>query len=129
MAYLKGRWTDMRMESVISLLLIGGVISSAVIVIAGGALYLLHHGLELPDYRVFHGEPPDLRTLGGILTDAFSLRGRGLIELGIILLIATPVARVAFSIFGFLEQRDYTYVVVTLIVLTLLLFSLSGSIG
>lgn len=94
----------------------------------GGGLYLLRHGLELPDYRVFHGAPANLCSLRGIFGEAMLFRGRGLIDLGVMLLIATPVARVAFSIFGFMEQRDFTYVIVTLIVLILLLFSLSGGI-
>ncbi|HEX9024082.1 MAG TPA: DUF1634 domain-containing protein, partial [Geobacteraceae bacterium] len=115
-----------RMEAIIAVLLLCGVAISAVVVGAGGMLYLLRHGLERPDYAVFRGEPADLRTLGGIFSDVVSLRGRGMIELGVLLLVATPVARVAFSIFGFLRQRDYTYVVVTLIVLGSLLFSLSG---
>jgi uncharacterized membrane protein len=117
------------MESIIAVLLLGGVALSAVIVLAGGALYLLRHGMEPPDYRVFHGEPPNLRSLHGIVADTITFHGRGIIELGLLLLIATPVARVAFSIFGFLRQRDYTYVVVTLIVLILLLFSLAGGFG
>jgi len=129
MARAKRIWSDLQMESIIAALLLGGVASSAIIVIAGGALYLLRHGLEPPDYRVFHGEPADLRSLHGIVTDAMLLRSRGVIELGLLLLIATPVARVAFSIFGFLRQGDHTYVVVTLIVLTLLLFSLCGGFG
>ncbi len=122
-------WTDLRMESVISVLLLCGVASAALVVLAGGVIYLMRHGLESPDYRVFHGEPPDLRSLRGIVADTMALRGRGLIELGLLLLIATPLARVAFSVFGFLRQKDYTYVFVTLIVLALLLFSLSGGFG
>ena len=129
MANGKRPWTDMRMEQVIATLLLCGIASSMAIVLMGGAIYLLRHGLEYPDYRVFHGEPADLRRISGILADVKSLRGRGLIELGILLLIATPVARVAFSIFGFMRERDYTYVVVTLIVLTFLLFSLSRGLG
>src|SRR5512136_10198 len=117
------------MESVISALLLCGVVSSALVVLAGGVIYLMRHGLESPDYSVFHGQPPDLRSPRGIVADTMALRGRGLIELGLLLLIATPLARVAFSVFGFLRQKDYTYVFVTLIVLALLLFSLSGGFG
>ncbi|MFZ3368535.1 MAG: DUF1634 domain-containing protein, partial [Candidatus Sulfotelmatobacter sp.] len=69
----------------------------------------------------------DLRSVGGILRDAVALRGRGIIQLGLLLLIATPVARVAFSIFGFAEERDRLYVIVASIVLLVLLYSLIGS--
>jgi uncharacterized membrane protein len=58
-----------------------------------------------------------------------ALHGRGLIQLGLLILIATPIARVAFSVVAFLYQRDWTYVVVTLIVLGLLVYSLLGGHG
>ncbi|HXU49289.1 MAG TPA: DUF1634 domain-containing protein, partial [Candidatus Binatia bacterium] len=58
--------------------------------------------------------------------DATKLTGRGLIQLGLLLLIATPVARVIFSVFAFLYERDWKYVFFTLIVLGLLIFSLFG---
>jgi len=53
-------------------------------------------------------------------------RGTGLIQLGLLLLLATPVARVAFSVVAFLLQRDRLYVLVTLIVLGILLYSIAG---
>jgi uncharacterized membrane protein len=68
-----------------------------------------------------------LKSVVGILHYAFVLRGRGIIQLGLLLLIATPVARVAFSIFGFAAEGDRMYVAFTLIVLTVLLYSLFGS--
>jgi uncharacterized membrane protein len=89
-------------------------------------VYLLRQGQAAPHYGVFHGEPSDLRRVIGILRDALAGHGRGIIELGLLLLIATPVARVIFSIFAFAVQRDRLYVVVTLIVLAVLLFSLVG---
>jgi uncharacterized membrane protein len=60
----------------------------------------------------------------GIVTGALAPWGRGLIPLGLLLLIATPVARVAFSVVAFARQRDATYVAITFTVLALLLYSL-----
>ena len=121
-----GTWTNQQVETIIGNLLRGGVILAALVVFIGGMFYLFRYGLAYPDYRVFRGEPTDLRTVHGILTDALSFHRRGLIQLGLLLLIATPVARVAFSIYAFLRQGDRTYVVVTLIVFTILLYSLFG---
>lgn len=59
-------------------------------------------------------------------SDALSFRSRGVIQLGLLLLIATPVARVVFSVFAFALQQDRTYVIVTLIVLAVLIYSLAG---
>jgi uncharacterized membrane protein len=119
-----GGWTDERMDQVIGNLLRAGVLAAAVVTGVGGVVYLARHGGEPADHRVFHGEPADLRSPVGIVEDALALRGRGLIQLGLLVLIGTPVARVVFSVFAFLRQRDYTYVVVTLIVLAVLLYSL-----
>jgi len=118
---------ERRMDEIMGRLLRAGVILSAVFVLGGGAVYLARHPEPVTDYRVFQGEPEELRTISGIFHEALAFRGRGLIQLGLLILIATPVARVAFSVVAFLYQRDWTYVVVTLIVLGLLVYSLSGA--
>jgi uncharacterized membrane protein len=120
-------WTDRRMDVVIGNLLRYGVLLSALVVLFGGVLYLARHGHSPTDYRVFRGEPSDLRGVGGILRDAVAFNGRGVIQFGLLLLIATPVARVAFSIFGFAGEHDRMYVVVASIVLLVLAYSLIGS--
>ena len=119
-------WTDRRVDAIIGTLLRVGVIISAAVVLSGGGLYLVQHGSTVPDYRVFHGEPAYLRGVSGIVKEARSLDGRGLIQLGLLLLLATPIARVAFSVVAFVFQRDRTYVVVTSIVLAVLLYSLGS---
>jgi uncharacterized membrane protein len=121
--------TDKQMDEIIGHLLRAGVILSAVFVLAGGVVYLARHPEPVIDYRMFQGEPEELRTVSGIVREALAFRGRGLIQLGLLILIATPIARVAFSAVVFLYQRDWTYVVVTLIVLGLLVYSLFGSGG
>ncbi|HSZ00545.1 MAG TPA: DUF1634 domain-containing protein [Terriglobales bacterium] len=120
-------WTDKTIEEIVGTLLRVGVSLSAFVVAIGAAIYLARHGREPANYRVFHGEPSDLRSLSGIVRDAFRLRGRGIIQLGLLLLIATPVARVAFSIWGFAEEHDRLYMIFTGMVLIVLLYSLLGS--
>ncbi|MBI3909718.1 MAG: DUF1634 domain-containing protein [Armatimonadetes bacterium] len=125
MSWPRRTLTEQQVEEIIGNLLRIGVITAAAVVLAGGVLYLVRHGASPPGYHVFRGEPADLRSVSGIVADALALRGRGLIQLGLLLLIATPVARVAFSVLAFALQRDHTYVIVTLIVLTVLLYSLA----
>jgi uncharacterized membrane protein len=91
-----------------------------------GANLPFRYGSALPDFRVFRGEPSDLRSQTGIISEAASWRSRGIIQTGLIVLIATPVLRVACCLFAFFRQRDRLYVLVTLFVLTLLLTSLAG---
>jgi uncharacterized membrane protein len=120
---------DEQVERFMAVLLRTGVITAAVVVLAGGIIYLMRHGAETldkedPDIHKFTGESAQLTHPVGIVTEAVEPRGRGLIQLGLLLLIATPVARVVFSVFAFLRQRDRLYVVLTLVVLTVLLVSL-----
>lgn len=128
MTRFRQRWTEHQVEQMIGTLLRGGVILSAAVVFVGGVLYLIHYGTTTPNYQVFRGEPTDLRTLPGILTAAFSLRRRGLIQFGLLLLIATPIVRVAFTAFAFAQQRDRTYLLITLVVLAILLYSLLSAV-
>jgi uncharacterized membrane protein len=118
---------EQRMDEMMGRLLRTGVILAAAFVLAGGAVLLARHPEPVTNYRVFQGEPEVLRTVSGIFHEALALHGRGLIQLGLLILIATPIARVAFSVVAFLYQRDWTYVLVTLIVLGLLLYSLLGA--
>ena len=122
----KRPWSDEQVEKILGNLLRSGVIAAALVVLAGGMIYLIRYGANLPDYSIFHGVPAEFRSVGGIITAAFGLRSRGLIQLGLLLLIATPVARVAFSIFAFAVQRDRIYIFITLIVLGILIYSLAG---
>jgi uncharacterized membrane protein len=118
--------SDTRMDAIIGNLLRAGVIIASLIVLAGGAVYLAKHGSEPPNYRIFHGEPSDLSSIPGITRNASSLQGRPLIQFGILLLIMTPIMRVVFATVCFGLQKDRIYVGVTLIVLSVLLFSLAG---
>ena len=117
---------DKRIDDLMGLLLRTGVILAAVIVLAGGIIYSTRHAYPPTNYRVFQGEPENFRTIPGIVSGAKALTGRGLIQLGLLVLIATPIACVTFSVFAFLYERDWKYVAFTLVVLGLLLFSLLG---
>jgi uncharacterized membrane protein len=117
---------DPRLQQVVGNLLRFGVLLAAAVVLTGGIAYLARHGGAIPDYRVFRGQPANLRSLGGIVRSALALDERGVIQLGLVLLIATPIARVAIAGVAFLFERDRTYVLVALLVLALLLKSLLG---
>lgn len=120
----KPGFSEERFEQFLGNLLRGGVLLAAAVVLFGGIVYLIQNSGMVPNLRVFKGEPSDLRHPTEIVVNAMHLDGRDVIQLGLLLLIATPVARVFFSVIGFLRERDFVYVIVTLIVLTVLLFSL-----
>ncbi len=120
------RWTDDRVESLLGNALRWGVVTSAAVVVAGAAVFLARHGAAAPVYHAFRGEPNDLRTIPGIWGDVAGGSGRGLIQLGLLLLIATPVTRVILSLAVFAAKRDTRYVAITLVVLAVLLYSVFG---
>jgi len=120
---------DRRMEAIIGILLRLGVLLSGSVVLFGAIVYLIRNGsAALPDYKSFHGETAQLSTVEGILAGCREFRGRAIIQLGVLLLIATPVARVVFAVGAFALEKDKLYVVLTLIVLAILMFSLFSSV-
>lgn len=124
---LSAAWGDKEFEVVIGRLLRFGVILAAAWVLAGGIYYLIQLRGAKPDYKVFHGEPADLRYTNEIVQEALQLNARGVIQFGLLLLIATPIARVAFSVIGFALEKDWMYVGITLVVLTLLIYTFVSS--
>jgi uncharacterized membrane protein len=115
---------DSKLDARIGLLLRAGTLSSASVIFLGGVLYLVRHSHDKPNYHVFQGVSPQLHTLSGILAGALHGQSLAIIQLGLLMLIATPIARVLFSVIAFLAERDYLYVVISAIVLAVLLFSL-----
>ena len=101
-----------------------GVLISALVVALGGVLYLVQRHSDAVSYRTFNGEEADLRSVSGIWISALHLRSDAVIQLGMLLLIATPIARVALAALGFYLEKDHLYVVVSLTVLAILLFSI-----
>ncbi len=117
--------SEERVEQIMGNLLRIGVMASALVVFLGGLLYLIQDGRQpTPDLHEFHAQPEHFRSLAGILRGSAALEPHGLIMLGLLLLIATPVARVILSVVAFVLQRDYLYVLFTILVLAVLLYSL-----
>jgi uncharacterized membrane protein len=125
----KNKITDYDMESVMGTLLITGVIISAALVVFGGIIYLYQNGFSYPHFKTFRSEPSSLRSVKQIIKGAGQLDSLSIIQLGLLLLIATPVSRVIFSIIGFLFEKDYLYVIISLIVLIILAYSIFGLAG
>lgn len=118
------RWNDKRLETLVGVMLRTGVLLAAAVVLTGGALYLVQNHGARPNYTHFQPEPAQFATLKGAATGFLTLEPRSIIMLGLLILIATPVARVVMCVVGFLMERDRLYVVVSSIVLVILLYSL-----
>ena len=118
------RWTDHAVEQLIGRLLQVSVLLAAAVVLIGGAVLLARHGAAATDYSVFRGEPELLRSIAPIVRGALAGRSDAIVQFGLLLLIATPIARVALTLVAFALQHDRTYVYITTIVLALLLYGL-----
>jgi uncharacterized membrane protein len=118
------RWSDREVDQVIGRLLQIGVLLSTIVVLIGGARLLMTMGSSPVSFSTFHGESPELRSVGAALRAALAGDPRATIQLGLVLLIATPVARVALTLIAFAIQRDRLYVLLTTVVLALLLYGL-----
>jgi uncharacterized membrane protein len=120
-------WYEQRTEIVIAYLLRAGVLTSATVVMVGAVLYLGAHPRAGVNYRTFHAVPEALRTVHGIVHTAFTGDSLAIMQLGLLVLIATPIVRVMFSVAAFAIEGDRMYVFFTMLVLTVLLYSLFGS--
>ena len=116
--------TDQRLERIVGQLLRTGVLMAAAVVLVGGAWWLAEFGSHLPAYQRFTMEQPELRHFPALLRSAAHPRPDTVIQLGLLILIATPIARVLMALLGFALERDHTYVAVCVVVLVVLIYSL-----
>jgi len=117
--------TDHELDLSVASMLRFGVSLAALVVLIGGLLSLRHPHALVPDYTHFAPAGPSLQTVPGIVTGALHADPGAVIQLGLLLLIATPVARVIFCLFGFARQRDKLYTMISVAVLLVLLYSLT----
>jgi len=115
---------DARMEIVMGRLLQAGVLLAATVVLAGGIIYLFAHAGERTNYRVFVARPVGLRHPSELLRGIAAGDAGAIIQLGILLLVATPICRVIFAVTAFLRESDWLYVGISLTVLAVLLFGM-----
>jgi uncharacterized membrane protein len=118
------RFDDRRMETLMGRLLQAGVLLASAVVLVGGVLYVRGHLGGAVNYRSFVGEPAALRSGRGLLRLVMRGDPAALIQVGVLLLVATPVARVVFAVAGFALERDRLYVAVSVAVLAILAASL-----
>ncbi len=119
------RLTDEKLELAVGRTLQAGVLLAATVVLIGAILYLIHAPVgPRTDYSHFHPVAHHLRTPGGIWQGVMHGDAASVIQLGLLLLVATPVVRVMLAGVGFLLEKDQLYVWVSAVVLAVLLYSL-----
>jgi uncharacterized membrane protein len=121
---------DRDMQLLLSHVLRAGTITSISVVIIGGIFFICRHGQSAADYHTFKGIPNFIQNASGIFHGIWALHGQAMIQFGIVLLIATPILRIVFSAIGFVLEKDYMYLGISLVVLSIIFFSMmSGHAG
>jgi len=115
---------DRRLAGRIGVLLRVGVLLSAVVTLAGGVLLLLAHGGAPADLATYPRPTPPPSGLRAILLGALALDPRAVTQLGIALLVATPVSRVALTLVDYIRRRDRAYAALSGLVLLLLVLGM-----
>lgn len=118
---------DEQIQNNLAKLMVAGTLISAAIIVAGLFWYLTANlGLRAGDH-IFSGEPKYFESPVSMIERAFDVEEvghrRSMIMLGVLLLLISPVVRVAFALCGFALQKDRMYAIISLIVLAVLLFS------
>lgn len=113
-------------QHIIGNLLRYGVWISLSVAFIGGIVYLMHHSGDIENYAVFQEKDSNIfEVIASIYQGVIHGSGESIIFFGIILLFLTPVFRVLLSLFSFLIEKDYLYVVITLIVILIILVSVT----
>jgi uncharacterized membrane protein len=124
----KHYFADKDIQLILGTLLRVGVIASMSVVFVGAVLYLAVYHSHPVDYSKFDPSKSGYSSFYAIAQGLSKLDSRAIIQFGTVLLIFTPVTRIVFSIFSFLIERDYLYVLIGLFVLCIILISLSNKL-
>lgn len=120
--------SEKRLQSVVSVTLRSGVLFASVIGIVGGLLFLATYGSETVNFSSFDGTASPYVSLSSI-SRALGAGGQveylAVVQIGVIVLLLTPIVRVALSIVGFTLAGDKTYVAITTVVLLTLIASIA----
>ncbi len=120
---------DQDIEKLIGYLLRYGVITASLIVFIGGIIYLhQYQHSSIPAYHTFVGEQAGFTTIRQIMSGVGSFNAKGIIQLGVLVLIATPILRIFFSLIGFILEKDRLYILITFVVLSVMMFSIFGGL-
>lgn len=115
------RFTDKNLQTIISAVLRNGVWLVLLFASIGGVLYVLQHGHEPVNYSVFIEKE---QTIGEIFSTVFNHiqlgEAEAIIFVSVLILFLTPLLRLLLSLVSFVLEKDYMYVVITLIVLSII---------
>jgi uncharacterized membrane protein len=113
---------DMDLQAFISNLLRTGVIVAMTIVVIGLVMFVIAHGSQPAVYNNF--DATHVFSFSSFLDSLLQGNSSAIMELGVMVLIATPVARVLFTMIGFWLEKDRMYTVIAFLVLCIIIGSM-----
>jgi uncharacterized membrane protein len=116
--------SEQQLETLLSNLLKYGVLIASFVVFLGGILYLSNHGYEPAQYHIFRGKSSYFCSPMDIIQAISSGSELAIIQLGILILVAVPILRVIISFVTFLIWRQFSYVIITFLVLATISYSI-----
>lgn len=115
--------TPRQMEMFIGRMLRVGVFTACIVAVLGGVLYVVQYGGNSVDFSEFTTAMA-VESIGEVINGVLVLDAVSVIQLALLILLATPILRVVFSILAFMIERDYLYVFITLVVLIIIVFNI-----
>ncbi len=126
----------MEMDDVIAYVLRIGVVISVICILIGAMLLFLQggsNGFAIGELASTSSKiNSSLFSFSDIINGILSYQGLDFILLGLIVLIITPIARVIASVLSFMYERNWLYVIITLIVfidILVAIFIVPGLLG
>jgi uncharacterized membrane protein len=124
------KFKDRDMKLMLGHVLRAGTMVSVGVVFIGGVFFIYRHGQNISNYHTFKGVPDFIQRPSGVFRGILAFEGQAIIQFGIALLIATPILRIVSSAIGFVLEKDYMYLGISLLVLGIIFFSMvSGHAG
>lgn len=120
---MRKNFTDADLNRSVGNLLRLGVILSVITSLVG-FIKLFTEGFKMPKkYKLLDMGTSSEKVWGHFWETLCKGEGMAIIQLGILLLIFTPLMRIIFALIGYLKEKDYVYVVISSIVLAIMAVS------
>ncbi|WP_121967339.1 DUF1634 domain-containing protein [Myroides sp. N17-2] len=120
------KFTDKDLQSIIGNVLRYGVWTALSVAGIGGIILFSTHANDEVHFTNFIEKDDNILTvIKNIFAGVGQGNGESIIFLGILLLFLTPVLRIFLSLLSFFLEKDWLYVFITLIVISIIVFSVS----
>lgn len=112
-----------RLRALLARIMLWGVGIAAAIMLGGLVVFLAGHAGTPTGDRKFTGEPADLTHPAEIFRAAVTGNNLSLMQVGVLLLLANPLVRVALAAWGYAASRDRLYAGIAALVFAVLVVS------